>query len=78
MENPQGASFIPKSPVRGSTKPRKVRRVYVLTYVAFVCFIGSLLAAVGMFFYDLSIDRKIDNQKMKQWVSQPSYSSKDQ
>ncbi|GEM_PF-511169 len=77
MENPQGASFIPKSPVRGSTKPRKVRRVYVLTYVAFVCFIGSLLAAGGMFFYDLSIDRKIDNQKILLSEEQNAFSQSD-
>ncbi|MFT5849686.1 MAG: hypothetical protein ACI9H6_000500 [Patiriisocius sp.] len=77
MENPHGASFIPKSPVRGAVKPRGVRRVYILTYVAFICFIGALLAAAAIFFYDLSINGQIEAQKEQLVQEQISFSQSD-
>ena len=47
MEKPQGTSFIPKSPVKGTVKPRGVRKVYILTYVTYVLFFGTLISYKG-------------------------------
>jgi len=63
MEHSQGHSFIPKSPVRGEVKPRGVRKVYVLTYLTFVFFFGTLLVTAGTFFFDLTVNKQLDTEK---------------
>jgi hypothetical protein len=63
MENPQGTSFIPQRPTRGKTAPRKVRKIYVLAYLSIVLFFGSLLAAAGVFFFNLSLDIQLEKQE---------------
>jgi hypothetical protein len=63
MENKQGTSFIPKSPVRGAVKPKGVRKIYIFTYVAFVFFFGTMLATAGTFFYNISIESQLISAK---------------
>ena len=59
MDSPQNASFIPKSPVHGSVSRRRVRKVYVLTYLVYVFFVGTLLAAGLTWIYQQAQERKL-------------------
>jgi hypothetical protein len=61
--NPQSTSFIPQRPVQGATKKRNVRKIYVFTYISYVLFFGSAMAAVGTFFYDSLLDTRLQAQK---------------
>lgn len=63
MASPQGPSFIPKQPAQGNIKRRKVRKVYVLAYVSFVLFFGTLVASVGTFLYKVSIEAQLEREK---------------
>jgi len=77
MENSQGTSFIPKSPVKGTVKPRGVRRVYILTYVTYVLFFGTLLATAGVFMYGLTIDAQLVSEKERLSVERDSFNQAD-
>ena len=77
MENQQGGSFIPKSPVRGTVKPSGVRKVYIFTYVAFVFFFGTLLATAGTFFYNISIESQLAAQKERLAQARNSFNQAD-
>ncbi len=59
----QGSSFIPKSPVKGAVRPRGVRKIYVFTYISSVIFIGTIMAAVGTYAFQLSVQSELNNQK---------------
>lgn len=63
MVNPQGTSFIPQRPVRNKAEPRRVRKIYVLAYLAYVIFFGSLVAAGLVFFFKFSLDVQLDAQR---------------
>ncbi len=65
MENTQGSSFIPKNPVRGSVKPRQVKKVYIFSYIAVILFFVSLLAAAATFFYTVSKEAQLSTLKEK-------------
>jgi len=77
MENSQGNSFIPKSPVRGTVKPYDVRKVYIFTYITFVFFFGALIATAGTFFYDITIDRQLESQKSRLAEERNSFNQAD-
>lgn len=64
MDSSQGSSFIPKAPVRGTVNKRRVRKVYVFTYLIYIFFIGSLLTAGGAWLYKLSVQRDLDAMKV--------------
>lgn len=59
MDSSQGSSFIPKSPVRGAVTKRRVRKVYVFTYLIYIVFICSLLAAAGFWFIHYTADKNL-------------------
>ena len=46
--NSQSTSFIPQRPTQGKLKNRGVRKIYILTYVSYVLFFGTLIAAAGV------------------------------
>lgn len=50
MANTGGGSFIPKRSTGRVAPVRSGRRVYVLSYIAYVLFFGTLLSVVGIFF----------------------------
>ena len=77
MENRQGTSFIPKSPVRGAVKPAGARKVYIFTFVSFVFFFGTLLATAGTFFYNISIDSQLSSQKARLSEERSSFNQSD-
>ncbi len=63
--NPQGTSFIPQRPTHKANINRGVRKIYILTYVSYVLFFGSVLSAVGIFFYGTLLDSQLQAQKTK-------------
>jgi hypothetical protein len=63
MEKNQGTSFIPKSPVRASSKPKGIRKVYILTYATYVFFFGTLLVSVLVFGYGYSKNAQLASEK---------------
>jgi hypothetical protein len=63
MINSQGTSFIPQRPSKGKANTRRVRKIYVLSFVSYIMFFGSVLAAVGVFFLNFSLDSQLERQK---------------
>lgn len=61
--NPQSTSFIPQRPTQGTVKKRSVRKIYVLTYISYVLFFGSVFAAVGTFAYNTILHSQLQVQK---------------
>ena len=77
MPGPQGSSFIPKQPARGRVQRRGVRKIYVFTYISFVLFFGTLIAAGGTFFYKVSVDSQLQSEKEKLVVQREAFSQAD-
>lgn len=77
MEKYQRTSFIPESPVRGSNKPKGVRNVYILTYVAYVLFFGTILAAAGVFGYGFSVNAQLSSDKNSLLAERDSFNQAD-
>lgn len=50
MDSSQGSSFIPKTPVRGSVQKRRPRKIYVFSFLIYIFFIGTIIAA-GIFWF---------------------------
>lgn len=61
--NPQGTSFIPKRPTQGSVKKPGVHKVYLLTYISFILFFGSILSAAGVVVFKTFETAKLDSQR---------------
>jgi hypothetical protein len=61
--NPQGTSFIPQRPIASQSTKKVVRKVYVLTYLSYILFFGTVLSAVGIFAYGKVIDSQLATQK---------------
>jgi hypothetical protein len=61
--NPQGTSFIPNRPTQGNLKNRGVRKVYILTYISYVVFFGTLLAVGGVFAYKFTLNAQLTRQQ---------------
>lgn len=59
MDSSQSSSFIPKSPVRGAVNKRRVRKIYVITYLIYVFFLGTLLAAGATWFLKYSAEQSL-------------------
>ena len=77
MEKSQASSFIPKGPVRGTVKPKSVRKVYILTYVSYVLFFGTVLAAMVVFGYGLRIDSQLAAEKSSLFAERESFNQSD-
>lgn len=67
MDNTQGSSFIPNTPIRGGKpgRSKKNRKVYVLTYISFVLFFGALVATGAVFFLALQEEKNLSYQKQQ-------------
>ncbi len=78
MVSPQGpSSFIPKSPTRGTVKPRGVRKIYVFTYLSLVLFFGTLIASAGTFFFDVTVKQNLATQKERLANERNAFDAKD-
>lgn len=61
--NPQGTSFIPHRPTQGNIQNRGVRKVYILTYVSYVVFFGTILAVGGVLAYKFTLNTQLVRQQ---------------
>lgn len=56
-----GSSFIPTRPTRGKVAAKSFRKVYVLSYVSYLVFFTTLLAAGGIYLYILSLKSELSS-----------------
>ena len=52
-------SFIPNKPVSSGTKQRKVKRVYLLTYVVYIFFAVTILLSGALWFYQGQLNSQL-------------------
>ena len=60
MADSTNASFIPKNSKRPVKQIRTTRRIYLLSYLSYVLFFGSLLATGGIFFYSIQVNNDLN------------------
>ncbi len=63
MATQSSPSFIPKQPPRGNKGKRSTRKIYILTYVSFVFFFGTLITSGATFFYKLNTQSQLEAEK---------------
>ncbi len=63
--NSQNTSFIPQRPTQGKINNRSVRKIYILSYVSYVVFFGTVFAAIAVILYTLSLHNQVNAQKQK-------------
>ena len=63
MVSSQGTSFRPSRPTKGKVKAGSVRKIYLLSYISYVLFFCTILAAGGMFLYTFSLNTQLAQQK---------------
>lgn len=60
----QGSSFIPKNSTRVSTvRTRGTHRIYILSYISYIVFFGTLFSVAGVFLYSSSVNRSLESLK---------------
>lgn len=59
MANTPGSSFIPKRSTGKVSPTRTAQRIYILSYVTYVFFFGTLLSVVGIFFLHQQAERQL-------------------
>lgn len=59
----QNASFIPKNVNRLERRSRGTHRIYLLSYLSYVFFFGTLIAVVGIYFYGIQVAAELNNIK---------------
>lgn len=77
MSDNSQSSFIPKNPVRGSSRPRPVKRLYLISIVATILFISSALASAGIFVYTLSLEGSLRAEQQRLNEQRDSFSQSD-
>ncbi len=60
MDSSQGSSFIPKTPVRGSVQKRRPRKIYVFSFLIYIFFIGTIVAAGIFWFIKFSAENELE------------------
>ena len=70
-------SFIPKQSNQKVTNRRTKKRIYLLGYISYVLFFGTLLAVAGMFAYELQLNSSLDRQKGLLAEERSSFSQSD-
>lgn len=59
-DNVPQSSFIPKQGVRTTTKKRSIKRVYILSYIAFSVFIITVLTTLAVVVYKIQVEQRKD------------------
>lgn len=77
MADNSATSFIPKNSTRPKKKVRSTKRIYLLSYISYVLFFGSLLATLGVLFYSVQVDRTLDQAKASLQAEQDSFRTED-
>lgn len=62
MPNTPTTSFIPKQGPVKRNKQTASRQVHVLAVIAYVAFVASLIAAVGLFLYEGYIEKQLESE----------------
>ena len=56
-------SFIPKRTPKKHSKKRVTRRIYIVAYIAYIVFFGTLIATAGVFVYQLQVKNQLVTQQ---------------
>jgi hypothetical protein len=75
--NPQGTSFIPQRQTQRKQKNHGVRKIYILAYVSYVLFFGTVFAAGGTFFYKYTLDSQLENKKSELATERTNFNQAD-
>lgn len=73
MEDAPGQSFIPKNTPRTKAKRTSVRRIYVFAYISYTIFIATLIAAVGVTVYQLTIESRLTTERQNLAAEQGNF-----
>lgn len=74
----QGSSFIPKSSARvATTRTRSTHRIYILSYISYIVFFGTLFAVAGVYLYSSSITRNLESLKAQLATERNRFSTAD-
>lgn len=65
MVDSQNSSFIPNAPVKGEVAQPRGRKVYVLSYISFVLFFGTLIVTGIVFFLGFQQDKNLQLQQQR-------------
>ena len=71
----QAASFIPKNSERASRKIRTTKRIYLLSYISYVAFFGTLLAVVGTYLYANQVEGELNDIKQQVQAERQRFAS---
>lgn len=77
MSDNSSTSFIPKNPVRGSSRPRPVKRLYLISIVASILFISTVFSAVGVFIYTLSLEQNLQAEQQRLVETRDAFNQSD-
>lgn len=74
----QGSSFIPKNSARVSTmRTRGTHRIYILSYISYIVFFGTLFSVVGVFIYSSSVNKSLESLKTQLTEQRNKFSATD-
>lgn len=68
------ASFIPKNTQRLQKKVRTTHRIYLLSYLSYVFFFGTLFAVLATYFYAIQVSNELENVKERVSVARQQFS----
>lgn len=78
MQQPfSNSSFIPKKSIKRVERVRGRRRVYVLSYVAYAIFFGTVLAAVAVFLYSSVLQGQLEAKTAELDAQRASFEQSD-
>lgn len=73
----QNSSFIPKNVNRVERRSRGTHRIYLLSYLSYVFFFGTLIAVVGIYFYAVQVEAQLTNVKSDLDAARTRFSDRD-
>ena len=71
----QSTSFIPKSGARAVTRTRVTHRIYLLSYISYIVFFGTLFAVAGIYLYASNIQRSLESLKSQLMTERSRFST---
>jgi|GEM_PF-3367120 len=60
MADTKQATFIPRSSNKTARNVRRTRRIYLIGYVSYVFFFGTVLVVLGAYFYGLQVEKALE------------------
>lgn len=71
------ASFIPKNTQRIQKRVRTTYRIYLLSYLSYVFFFGTLIAVIGVYFYAIQVQNNLESVKADLESARLAFSAED-